>query len=85
MITGTSQADVAILVVSADKGEFGAAISKDGQLSEHALLTFTMGIKQIIVAINKMDACEHSEERYNEMHDEMVKFIKKQGFKPDDT
>jgi elongation factor 1-alpha len=44
-----------------------------------------MGIKQIIVAINKMDACEYSEERYNEIHDEMVKFIKKQGFKPDDT
>ena len=35
-----------------------------------------MGIKQIIVAINKIDACDYSEERYNEMHNEMVKFIK---------
>ena len=44
-----------------------------------------MGIKQIIVAINKMDACEFPEQRYNEIEEEMKKFIKKQGFKPDDT
>ena len=85
MITGTSQADVAILVVPADKGGFEAAYSKDGQLREHALLAFTMGIKQIIVAINKMDACGYSEQRYTEIEEEMKKFIKKQGFKPDDT
>ena len=85
MITGTSQADVAILVVPAEKGGFEAAYSKDGQLREHALLAFTMGIKQIIVAINKMDACDYSEQRYNEIEEEMRKFIKKQGFKPEDT
>ena len=44
-----------------------------------------MGIKQIIVAINKMDACDYSEQRYTEIEDEMKKFIKKQGFKPEDT
>ena len=45
MITGTSQADVAILVVPVDKGGFEAAHSKDGKLREHALLAFTMGNK----------------------------------------
>jgi len=58
MITGTSQADVAILVVPAKPGDFEAAISKDGSCREHALLAFTLGIKQMIVAINKMDATE---------------------------
>ena len=84
MITGTSHADIAILVVPADKGEFEIAYSKDGQLREHALLAFIMGIKQIIVAINKMDACQYSEERYNDIYNQMIKFIKKLGFKPDD-
>ena len=55
MITGTSQADVAILIIAAGQGEFEAGISKDGQTREHALLAFTMGVKQMVVAINKMD------------------------------
>jgi elongation factor 1-alpha len=55
MITGTSQADVAILIIAAGQGEFEAGISKEGQTREHALLAFTMGVKQMIVAINKMD------------------------------
>jgi len=58
MITGTSQADVAILVVPAGKGEFEAAFSKEGQTREHALLAFTLGLKQMICAINKMDNTE---------------------------
>merc|ERR1719230_1224024 len=55
MITGTSQADVAILVIAAGVGEFEAGISKEGQTREHALLAFTLGVKQMIVAVNKMD------------------------------
>ena len=55
MITGTSQADCAILVVSAGTGEFEAGISKDGQTREHALLAFTLGVRKLIVAVNKMD------------------------------
>ncbi|ETL93330.1 elongation factor 1-alpha, partial [Phytophthora nicotianae] len=55
MITGTSQADCAILVVASGVGEFEAGISKEGQTREHALLAFTLGVKQMIVAINKMD------------------------------
>lgn len=55
MITGTSQADCAILIIAAGTGEFEAGISKDGQTREHALLAFTLGVRQIIVAVNKMD------------------------------
>lgn len=54
MITGTSQADCAILIIAAGTGEFEAGISKDGQTREHALLAYTLGVKQLIVAINKM-------------------------------
>ena len=55
MITGTSQADCAILIIAGGTGEFEAGISKDGQTREHALLAFTLGVRQLIVAINKMD------------------------------
>jgi elongation factor 1-alpha len=55
MITGTSQADCAILIIAAGTGEFEAGISKEGQTREHALLAFTMGVKQMIVSVNKMD------------------------------
>jgi translation elongation factor EF-1alpha len=55
MITGTSQADCAILIIAGGMGEFEAGISKDGQTREHALLAFTLGVRQLIVAVNKMD------------------------------
>lgn len=58
MITGTSQADCAILIIAAGTGEFEAGISKDGQTREHALLAFTLGVRQLIVAINKMDTAK---------------------------
>ncbi|KAJ7360675.1 translation elongation factor 1-alpha, partial [Mycena albidolilacea] len=58
MITGTSLADCAILIVSAGAGEFESGISQDGQTCEHALLAFTFGIPQLVVAINKMDNIE---------------------------
>merc|ERR1712086_471169 len=55
MITGTSQADCAVLIVAAGVGEFEAGISKNGQTREHALLAFTLGVKQLIIGVNKMD------------------------------
>lgn len=58
MITGTSQADCAVLIVAAGVGEFEAGISKNGQTREHALLAFTLGVKQIIIGVNKMDNTE---------------------------
>ena len=66
MITGTSQADCAVLTVAAGVGEFEAGISKNGQTREHALLAYTLGVKQLIVGVNKMDSTEprYSQKRY---------------------
>jgi elongation factor 1-alpha len=82
MITGTSQADCAILIIAAGTGEFEAGISKDGQTREHALLAYTLGVKQLIVAINKMDTTKWSEDRYKEIIKETSGFIKKVGYNP---
>nr|XP_027202185.1 elongation factor 1-alpha-like [Dermatophagoides pteronyssinus] len=83
MITGTSQADVALLVVPADVGGFEGAFSKQGQTREHALLAFTLGVKQMIVAINKMDAAEYKASRYEEIKKEVGNYIKKIGYNID--
>lgn len=84
MITGTSQADCAVLVVAAGVGEFEAGISEQGQTKEHALLAYTLGVKQLIVAINKMDATEpaYSEQRYIEIKDGISAYVKKIGYNP---
>jgi elongation factor 1-alpha len=82
MITGTSQADCAILIIAAGTGEFEAGISKDGQTREHALLAYTLGVKQLIVAINKMDTTKWSEARFQEIIKETSNFIKKVGYNP---
>ena len=58
MITGTSQADCAVLIVAVGVGEFEAGISKNGQTREHALLAYILGVKQLIVGVNKMDSTE---------------------------
>jgi elongation factor 1-alpha len=85
MITGTSQADVAILIIAGGQGEFEAGISKEGQTREHALLAFTMGVKQMIVAINKMDdkTVNYGESRYTEIKKEVSDYLKKIGYNPD--
>jgi len=87
MITGTSQADCALLVVPAGQGEFEAGISKTGQTREHALLAFTLGVKQLVVVINKMDdkSVNWSQDRYNEIKTEVSSFIKKIGYNPDNV
>ena len=80
MITGTSQADCALLMIAGGPGEFEAGISKDGQTREHALLAYTLGVRQLIVAVNKMDNCSYSEERFNEIKKEVSSYIKKVGY-----
>ena len=57
-ITGTSQADCAVLIVVAGVGAFEASISKNQQTREHALLAYTLSVKQLIVGVNKMDSSE---------------------------
>jgi len=84
MITGTSQADCAVLIVAAGTGEFEAGISKNGQTREHVLLCFTLGVKQLVVAVNKMDSTEpkYSEDRFKEIHKEVAAYVKKVGYNP---
>lgn len=85
MITGTSQADCAVLIVAAGTGEFEAGISKNGQTREHALLAFTLGVKQLIIGVNKMDNTEppYSQNRFEEIKKEVTSYIKKIGYNPD--
>ncbi|XP_053429712.1 elongation factor 1-alpha 1-like [Nycticebus coucang] len=92
MITGTSQADCAVLIVAAGVGEFEAGISKNGQTRAHALLAYTLGVKQLIVGINKMDSTEppYSQKRYEEIVKEVSTWAapvaqkeKKIGYNPD--
>jgi elongation factor 1-alpha len=84
MITGASQSDAAILLVSAKRGEFEAGIGAGGQTKEHAFLAYTLGVNQLVVAINKMDdaSVNWSEERYNELKEEMTRILKMSGFNP---
>jgi elongation factor 1-alpha len=85
MITGTSQADCAVLVVASGSGEFEAGIDKNGQTREHALLAYTLGVKQMIVVVNKMDdkSVNWAESRYNEIKTEVSNFLKKIGYNPE--
>merc|ERR1719240_1914149 len=82
MITGTSQADCAVLIVASSTGEFEAGISKNGQTREHALLAYTLGVKQMIVGVNKIDNTEppYSEKRFGEIQKEVQSYVKKVGY-----
>jgi elongation factor 1-alpha len=86
MVTGASQADAAILVLSAKKGEYEAGIGSTGQTREHAFLAKTMGVNQVIVAINKMDdaSVNWSEARYKEVVDGLSKLLKTIGYKTEE-
>ena len=76
MITGTSQADGAILVCSAKEGI-------QEQTKEHAYLAKVLGVKQMIVAVNKMDAVSYDEKKYLETKEAMTKLLKGIGYKAD--
>jgi len=84
MITGTSQADVAMLMVASPQGEFEAGISAEGQTREHILLAHTLGVKQMIVGVNKMDekTVNWAKSRYDEIQTELTKILKKTGYDP---
>jgi len=79
MITGTSQADAAVLVVSVPDGP-------QAQTKEHVFLARTLGVEQLIVAMNKMDATkpEYDEKRYNDVKEQVSSLLKSVGFKVDD-
>lgn len=90
MINGAGCADVALLLVPAESGGFETAIAKgdhgsgevQGQTRQHARLLGLLGIEKLIVGVNKMDSCDWSEQRFNEIKEEMTKMITQAGFKP---
>ncbi len=77
MITGASQADAAVLAVAAPDGVMA-------QTKEHVFLSRTLGINQLIIAVNKMDAANYDEKRFNEVKEEVSKLIQMVGYKPAD-
>jgi len=91
MISGASQADVALLMVPANKGGFETSIQKgnhkkgevQGQTRQHARLLHLLGVEQVIVGVNKMDApsVKFSKERFKEIKSEVSKMLTKIGFK----
>ncbi len=85
MITGASEADAAVLVLSAKEGETDTAVATGGQAREHAFLLKTLGVNQIIVAINKMDDSNYSEDAFKAAKEKGEKLIKSVGYKPDNV
>ncbi|CAD5123428.1 DgyrCDS11778 [Dimorphilus gyrociliatus] len=84
MISGASQADVAVLVISARKGEFETGFERGGQTQEHAMLVRTAGVKMLIIVVNKMDdpTVKWDEKRFNEIKGKLTPYLKKCGFNP---
>ncbi|MCX6710723.1 MAG: translation elongation factor EF-1 subunit alpha [Candidatus Woesearchaeota archaeon] len=78
MITGASQADAAVLVVSANAGD-----GVQAQTQEHVFLAKTLGVDQLIVGINKMDMAKYEEKRFNEVKEEVSKLLKSVGYNPE--
>lgn len=82
MIEGTSQADVAIMVISARKNEFEAGFQKSGQTREHIILAKTFGVKHLIVVVNKMDdpTVGWDQKRFDYIADSVRTFLNQVGF-----
>ncbi len=82
MITGASEADAAVLIVSAKKGEADVALGPGGQAREHAFLLRTLGVTQLVVCINKMDdqTVKYSEQRFNEAKQDVENLLKTVGY-----
>ncbi|XP_035278222.1 HBS1-like protein isoform X2 [Anguilla anguilla] len=85
MITGAAQADVAVLVVDASRGEFEAGFESGGQTREHGLLVRSLGVTQLAVAVNKMDQVNWQQERFQEILTKLGHFLKQAGFKDSDV
>jgi small GTP-binding protein len=81
MISGTAQADAAILVADASTGGFEAGFDAQGQTKEHAILARSLGVQQLIVAVNKLDMTDWSEERFNEIVSKLGQYLVQVGFR----
>lgn len=85
MISGATQADVALLVVDATRGEFESGFELGGQTREHAILVRSLGVNQLGVVINKLDTVGWSQERFQEIVHKLKSFLKQAGFKDSDV
>jgi elongation factor 1 alpha-like protein len=81
MITGAAQADAAVLVVDATRGEFETGFEMGGQTREHALLLKSLGVNQLLVAVNKLDNEQWSKDRFNDVQTKLKLFLKQAGYK----
>lgn len=79
MIGGVSQADAALLVVDAINGEFEAGFVMDGQTKEHTLLAKNLGIDKVCVAVNKMDKENWSQERFEDIKEQLLQYLTSEG------
>lgn len=80
MISGTAQADVAVLVIDAIKGAFEAGFGQTGQTREHAILVRSLGVQQLVVVVNKIDALEDQQARFSEIVAILRPFLSSTGF-----
>ena len=82
MVTGASQADGAVLFISAKRGEYESGTNPGGQTREHAFLAKTLGVDQVVVAVNKMDdaTVNWSQERYEEVKDGVSRLLGMVGY-----
>ncbi|KAF2092341.1 elongation factor Tu GTP binding domain protein [Saccharata proteae CBS 121410] len=78
MIAGASQADFAVLVIDASTNSFESGLR--GQTKEHALLARSIGVQRLIIAVNKMDTAAWSQERFDEIAQQMSAFLTTAGF-----
>ncbi|WFD31880.1 translation termination factor GTPase eRF3 [Malassezia sp. CBS 17886] len=84
MIGGAAQADVAVLVISARRGEFETGFERGGQTREHAMLVKTAGVQHLIVVVNKMDdpTVNWDKERFDDICAKLTPFLRSAGFNP---
>lgn len=78
MIAGASQADFAVLVIDASTGNFESGLK--GQTKEHALLVRSMGVQRIVIAVNKLDTVQWSQDRFDEISQQVSAFLTSAGF-----
>lgn len=81
MISGTAQADAAILVVDASTNAFEAGFDAGGQTKEHAVLARSLGVQQLIIAINKLDMANWNQDRFIEIQTKLKAYLIHVGFK----
>ncbi|EIN10318.1 EF Tu GTP binding domain-containing protein [Punctularia strigosozonata HHB-11173 SS5] len=85
MISGAAQADCALLVVDAAVGEFEAGFERGGQTREHLLLVRSLGVSQVVAAVNKLDQVNWDQSRYDEICDQLKPFLAQSGFSSSKT